>query len=392
MKKKAISILVLLLLSSLVFYSCNDAVTPTDSNINSSQILEKKHPEKVTVTVFASGLNAPRGLKFGPDGYLYVSEAGLGGDISTDGLCDQVVAPIGPYFGGNSARILKISRSGNVSTVVDNLPSTRNSIEDRMGVADIEFIGHKLYALLASGGCSHGNPNNPASILRINNNGSWVMIADLSKWQKHHPTAVIEEDDFEPDGSWYSMINVDDDLYAIEPNHGEMVRVNPKNGHIKRVIDFSAHFGHIVPTAMDYHKGFYAGNLNTFPLTAGSSNIYKVNKNGHVTVFASGFTAVLGVAFDKKENLYVLETSSVDGFPTPNTGRVVKINHYGGRKVIVDSLFFPTGMTFGPDGAMYISNKGFGPPIPGFGEILKVEFKEHPYKNEDKLASGKIDN
>lgn len=46
----------------------------------------------VTVTtskVVATGLNDPRGLKFGPDRLLYVAEAGTGGtNIST---CTQVV-------------------------------------------------------------------------------------------------------------------------------------------------------------------------------------------------------------------------------------------------------------------------------------------------------------
>ncbi len=382
MKKNAISILVLLLLSSLVFYSCNDAVTPTDSNINSSQILEKKHPQKVTVSVFAAGLNAPRGLKFGPDGYLYVSEAGLGGDISTDGLCDQVIPPIGPYLGGNSARILKISRSGNISTVVDNLPSTQNSIGDRMGVADIEFMGHSLYALLAGGGCSHGHSDYPASIIKINKNGSWSVVADLSTYQQNNPVAQPEADDFEPDGSWYSLLKAQENLYAIEPNHGEMVKLSRK-GKLSRVIDFSAVYGHIVPTAMAYNGNFFVGNLNPFPTVAGSSNIYKVTPGGQSKIWATGFSTVLGVAFDEHKDLYVLETSSVDGFPTPNTGRVIRINHNGNKEVVVDSLFFPTGMTFGPDGALYISNKGFGPPIPGFGEILKVNFRNHHDSDND---------
>src|SRR6185436_4712448 len=52
-----------------------------------------------TVTTFASGLNNPRGLTFGPDGNLYVAEGGIGGTNSTDGQCDQVIPPVGPYTG-----------------------------------------------------------------------------------------------------------------------------------------------------------------------------------------------------------------------------------------------------------------------------------------------------
>ncbi len=36
------------------------------------------------ITVVASGLNNPRGLRFGPDGNLYVAEAGLGGTLSNN--------------------------------------------------------------------------------------------------------------------------------------------------------------------------------------------------------------------------------------------------------------------------------------------------------------------
>ena len=36
-------------------------------------------------TILASGLNDPRGLTFGPDGTLYIAEAGTGGTTSTVG-------------------------------------------------------------------------------------------------------------------------------------------------------------------------------------------------------------------------------------------------------------------------------------------------------------------
>jgi len=375
MKGKFISVYVLMLLSFITFYSCSEKTdTLTESLLKNSQNLEKKPVTNVTVTVFATGLNNPRGLTFGPDGYLYVAEGGLGGTDSTIGICDQVIPPIGPYTGGFTASISKIDPSGVVSIVADSLPSDQTSAQSGglvSGVADIEFVGNTLYALLSGAGCSHGFPNDPNAIIKINSDGTWTMLANLSEWQQNHPVRNPEEDDFEPDGTWYSLQQLNGILYAVEPNHGEMVRVTT-SGSIRRVIDFSASYGHIVPTALAYHGNFYVGNLNTFPIVEGSSNIYKVTPSGQSMVWATGFTTVLGLVFDNQADMFVLEMSHTNGDPAPNTGRIIKVLPSGVKQVLVDSLFFPTGMTMGSDGALYISNKGFGPAIPGFGEILKV--------------------
>ena len=78
----------------------------------------------------------------------------------------------------------------------------------------MEFIGHNLYALLAGAGCSHGVPSIPNGIVKIHDNGSWSMVANLSEWLMAHPVKNPEEDDFEPDGTPYSMINVHGDLFC----------------------------------------------------------------------------------------------------------------------------------------------------------------------------------
>src|SRR5919112_1103851 len=75
-------------------------------------------PPSANVTVFAEGLDNPRGLEFGPDGQLYVAEGGQGGTTSTDGECEQVVPPVGPYTGGVNARISTLDAEGQRTSVV----------------------------------------------------------------------------------------------------------------------------------------------------------------------------------------------------------------------------------------------------------------------------------
>ena len=327
-----------------------------------------------TVSTFASGLNNPRGLKFGPDGDLYVAEGGAGGTHSTNGSCTQVVPPVGPYTGSNSGgRISKINQQGVVSTVIDTLPSSQTGPGLGglvSGVADVAFIGNDLYAILAGAGCSHGVTSLPNGVVRVNDDHSATLIADLSAFQSAHPTANVEPDDFEPDGTWYSMIAVGGALYAVEPNHGEIDRIST-GGSISRVIDVSRSQGHVVPTALAYHGNFFVGNLGTFPQAVGSSKIWKITPSGQIKADASGFDMILGLVFDKFDRMYVLEMSAGQPAPAPNTGRVTRIQPNGTKQIVADGLMFPTGITYGPDGNLYVSSAGFGMP-PGAGKILKI--------------------
>ena len=324
------------------------------------------------VTVVASGLDNPRGLKFGPDGYLYVAEGGVGGSQSTNALCPQVIPPIGPYTGGYTGRISKIDHAGAVTTVVSGLPSSQTSnLSGNLvsGVGDVAFIGDTLYGVLSGAGCSHGVADVPNGILRVDA-GSTQLIADLSAFQAQHPVAAPEVDDFEPDGTWYSMVAVRAALYAVEPNHGEIDRITPDGG-ITRVVDISAKYGHIVPTAIDYDGNFYVGTLGTFE-DGLQGRVIKVTPSGQTLEIVSGLNSIMGLV-ESHGALYVLENEG--GFPTPCAGRVLRVPKSGNlaqAEEIASGMMLPTGMTMGPDGNLYVSNFGFGFGA-GAGQVLRID-------------------
>jgi hypothetical protein len=349
--------------AAFVLHSCKKDQLPCDC---------KQEDIKANVSVFATGLNNPRGLKFGPDGNLYVAEAGTGVGTQKAVGCDSVIMPVGPYAGNTTgARISKINGVGERSTFVDNLPTSHDAMGDIQGVADVAFLGSTMYAVLGGAGCSHGVPSIPNAVIKIKTDRSWKILADLSAFIKANPVKNPEPIDFEPDGTWYSMINVDGSLYAIEPNHGELDKIT-ESGNISRVIDISASQGHVVPTVMAYHDGnFIVGNLDRFPIM-NQSSIFKITPSGHLSVMATGFSTILGVAYDELGALYILENTTGNLYPTPGTGDVVRIDPSGSKMVVLSGLSFPTGMTFGPDNKLYISNWGFGMP-PGGGQILKVD-------------------
>ncbi len=342
-----------------------------------------------STTVYASGLQGPRGLAFGPDGSLYVAEAGLGGTKSTVGTCTQVPAPVGPYKGGLTARISKIDKSGHRTTLTSGLPSAAGP-KGTLGVADLTFLNGELYTETAGGGCSHGNPSFPNSLLRVDpKTGKWTSVANLSHALVQYPARYTSADDYEPDGSWYGMISYNGRLYAIEPNHGQVFVITTA-GSVYQTIDISASQGHIVPTSLVADdQVLYVGNLNLFPIDPQWAKVMTIARDisvptplpgfdvgnsferWKVVSSKAGFTTITSMKIGPDGLLYVLELSDAPGNPTPGKGKVVRVTRSGQIETVVSGLAVPTGMTFGPDGWLYVSNLGAAPGA--VGQILRID-------------------
>jgi hypothetical protein len=110
-------------------------------------------------------------------------------------------------------------------------------------------------------------------------------------------------------------VSVGGGLYVDEPNHGEIDRVSLPGGAVSRVVDVSASQGHIVPTALAYKGNFFVGNLGLFPVSPGTEAIFKLTPSGQLKPWATGLTTILGLAFDGRDRLYVLESITAAGLP-----------------------------------------------------------------------------
>ena len=327
-------------------------------------------------TVIASGLLYPRGIAFDDEGAIYVAEAGTiaGNTISTAGLCTQVAPPIGPRLGGATGRISRID-GGTRTTVASGLPSNLNAIASVEGIADLAFVGKKLYVLI-SGGCSRGLANWPGGVYRFDD-GSLTLEANTSAFFQANPAAAPNPGDFEPDGDPYSMVAAGGVLYVAEANSGQLYRIKPNPGDVERLADVSATQGHVVPTAIAMLRDdILVGELRRFPAVPGNARVLRYSRNGRLEGSIGGFTSILGVETDSKGNIYVLEpftcpTAAPCG-PGPGSGRVTRVAPDGTRTVLATGLSFATSLRMGPDGALYVSNFGFGPP--NMGQIVRITF------------------
>jgi hypothetical protein len=341
--------------------------------------------------VVVNGLDNPRGLNFGPLGRLYIAEAGRGGD----GMCGP--GPEGTRCYGASGAITRWNpRTSTVERVATGLPSlaTQNAGEFATGPHDID-IDRLGFAFVTIG--FGGDPTTRETtfgpegrrfareLLLLPRNNT-LRVEDLGNFEAaNNPTG--DEIDSNPYGILARLgrqVMTDagaNDLLQVRFGKTSVLATFPD-----RMVDAPTFLGlppgtqipmDAVPTTVAVGPGgdYFVGQLTGFPFPVGEANVYRVPAGGGApTIYASGFTNIVDIAFGRDGSLYVLQIvkngllAAFDG--NDWTGALIKVRRNGTRTELAEgALTAPGGIAIGPDGSLYVTNNSI---YPGIGEVLRI--------------------
>jgi hypothetical protein len=330
------------------------------------------------ISVFATGIDNPRGLELAPDGTLYVAAAGRAGPTCLDKKKENC--------GGFTSRVLAISPAGVKRTVVKGLVSGGTGDGTFTTGVDDVAVGPdgRIFAVTTSGTRKEVAPY-PAKFraglgkLLDVTTGKANPLAAIDAFEYAHNSDGIKGDrNSNPygvialagrrivaDAGANALLNVDDSGAV------SLLTAFPRNGKAQPV-----------PTslALGPDGAVYVGEL-ALGAGKGKARIWRVPLDGTPpAVFATGFSTITGLAFGPDGSLYVTELSTKPAKLEP-PGAIVRLRPDMSRVTLKSSrLLFPAGAAVAPDGTLYVSNASVLPsrtpkksPFKGLGgHIIKI--------------------
>ena len=331
---------------------------------------------RATLVTVAEKLVNPRGLNFGPEGALYVAEAGSGGpDCVTPTVCYGTTGAV--------ARITDLDGSPTLTRLLTGLPSIARA-NGTTGPHDVDFQGR------GNGYVTIGLGTDPADrsdfvgiganlgrLVRFQPNGKYAFEENLADFE-----ADVDPDGAGPDSNPYGLLALPGRQVYADAG-GNALNAVAANGSISNLAVFpdgttpGGLTFQAVPTsvALSADGDFYVGQLTGVPFPGGLASVYRVPAAGGTpTVFATGFTKIIDVAFAPDGWLYVLQLSATPGPPPPaGTGSLIRVSPDGSMKetvVAADAgLVAPGGIAIAADGSIYVTNRSTSPTA---GSVVRV--------------------
>jgi sugar lactone lactonase YvrE len=334
--------------------------------------------------VVTGGLANPRGLAFGPDGRLYVAEAGRGGK----GPCIPAPEQGPPNCAGATGALTRVDvQSGRKRRIVKRLPSLAAQAEpdpggSAVGPQDVSFQGNRAFftvglaadpATRAQLGALGGRF---AVLYTRSARGRVTRVADLGAFEARknpdagQPSAEVDTNPFSVDAS------VRGRLLVTDAGGNDLLQVDAK-GRVKTLAVFP--FGSAaappqlglpagaqipvqpVPTGVVRGRRGVAhvGQLTGFPFPMGQARVFRVKGANKPRTQASGFTTIVDVAAGRDGSLYVLQISTDGLAGAPGPGRLFRLAPGGGRSELAAGMLEqPTGVVVAGNGDVYVANRG----------------------------------
>lgn len=336
-----------------------------------------------TVFVVAKGLDNPREVSVAQSGAVYVAEAGKAGPqcISKDTCI------------GMSSKVVRVNGQA-VTTVAGNLFSAGGKDGTFSVGADGVAIAHDGSVFVqqtAIPDCAPSKGFPPAikaqsgELFRFDH-GKLNPVVNIGALECAH-----NYDHTDRNADPYAVMAITP-VHAVVADAGANViyDVRGTTAKVLAVLPKLKDGGQAVPTSLTVGPGgkYFVGVLGGDPPKGHKrlphvSNVYEIDPStGAVSVFASGFDNVTGVAFDGTGNLYVTELTINPANQNEFRGEVVKVEPNNGPRSVMGlgKLFAPQGAAVGPDGYLYVSNfsvltgtPAAAGPFKGLtGELVKI--------------------
>jgi hypothetical protein len=338
-----------------------------------------------------TGLNNPRGLDFGPGGWLYVAEAGSGGSgnclmIRGENQCVGATGSVSRWKPGHTQR--------RVATGLPSYaPQTQPAMDGATGPHDISFDGGKGWITIGLGG-------DPAAIraafgqgfgrlVRMSPGGNWAFSTDLSSFEQAN-----NPDGGPIDTNPYGLLADDGRKYVAEAGGNNLLRA--RGGSVSSVALFPSRpqgrRTDSVPTEVIDGPGrsLLVSELTGGPFFPGEAKIWRVDRGQVPQPYLEGFTTIIDMDWScDGRHLYVLQIAS--GFLMAPPPQLIRVDPGTNQRTVIASaeLTQPTsvlvdcrrghdddddddgdrrGKRHGSD-VLYVSNKG---TMPAVGEVLRL--------------------
>lgn len=345
--------------------ACHEPTTPAVS-IDAAEAEPLLHRVATPgITIIMNGLDSPRGLAFGPDGALYVAEAGT---AAVTGACVPVFRGQNCFSGSGAVTRWKHGRQ---SRVASGLPSAYNpATRDIIGPHDIGFIGRGNASVVIGWGA---NPADRAGLgvdgkafghlIQLSAGGRWKPIADISAVE-----ATDNPAGGNTDSNPYGVLVTKRGWFVTDAGGNTLLTIARKGQRTARLVTTFAATpapppflsSEAVPTAVQRGPdgALYVSKLTGAPFLPGAASILRLAGGAAPEVFLGGFKTIIDFAFARDGGVYVLEYDTNPGFFFGGPGRLTHVSPDGTRAVLTSALTRPTSVAEGPDGAVYVSNRG----------------------------------